>query len=90
MERVILLGAEGISEAKGVPWLRDPTAEELEGFKSDFERWLRETWAGDTPPKYEDYTVDGTGRPYWPKVVTGEAPDFAREKAGSCWRAVRL
>jgi hypothetical protein len=72
---VLLVGAEGCSEAEGQPWLRDATPEETTSFME---------FAGTSG------TIDHTGRPYFYKVVKASAPDHIWEKASRCLRVVRL
>lgn len=59
MPVTLLVGAEGCSECKDEPWLRDPTPEEAERFKQQY-------------PQLQ--SIDPNGRPYWLKTVTDDAP----------------
>jgi len=72
---VLLIGAEGCSEAEGQPWLREPTETEAEEFAKH---------AGNSG------FIDHTGRPYFLKAVRGNAPDEIWEKASTQLRVVRL
>jgi hypothetical protein len=73
----LLLGAEGCSEASGVPWLRDATDEEVQAVLA-------------TEPKAGELLLDGTGRPYFWMTVLPGAPAWALAKARRVLRAVRL
>lgn len=89
---VILVGAEGCAETEGVSWMRDPTAEEMDGFK-DYCRGLSIRQHGrDRKFDFTEWTLDGTGRPYWLKVVmvTPETPTVALRKAVEYTRALRV
>jgi hypothetical protein len=86
---VLLVGAEGVSEAGDAPWLRDAT--EVETML--FEKGIEQRYA-DAGRKLDvrDLYVDGNGRPYWLKVVVDHPglPSIAREKAEKYTRCVRL
>ena len=61
----LLLGAEGWSENESQSWLRKPTEEEIAAFITEI--------GGEK--RYHELTLDGTGRPYWPAVVSKDAPE---------------
>jgi hypothetical protein len=75
----MLLGAEGVAETAGEPWIRDATEEEAGA--------LREKVGG---RRYEALVLDGMGRPYFPVVVSGSAPGWARKSASTHIRRIRL
>jgi len=72
----LLLGAEGCSEQKDEPWLREATVAEVELTTDGME---------DVPAM-----TDGTGRPYFWMTVDGSAPDWAYTAAAQNLRMKRL
>ena len=64
-----LLGAEGCLEAQNCGWVRDATDAEIDAFKSA---------AGLTDEQIKEYNPDKTGRPYWWKTLTDDAPEWAK------------
>jgi hypothetical protein len=88
---VILVGAEGCAETANEKWLRNPTAEEMDGFK-DYCRSLHDNSGDKGPFDFTDWTVDGMGRPYWLKtvLVTPDTPKVAIEKARKFTRTLRI
>ena len=76
---LVLVGAEGISETRGKPWLRPATPEEHARFETE------------TGKDIEKIGIDGNGRPYWLMAVDSEtAPAEAVEKARNNLRVLRL
>lgn len=76
----LLVGAEGVSEQEGQPWLREATPDEVEQFKTHL------------PPGVTlyDVTIDGIGRPYFVMTVLGTDPPEIYEKASKFQRVLRL
>lgn len=78
----LLVGAEGISETEGQPWIRPATDEENRDFvaracRNDEER-------------YRNSLVDLNGRPYFLMTVLDNAPEQVIAKAKRCGRCLRL
>jgi hypothetical protein len=73
---MVLLGAEGVSETKDKPWIRQANDDEVDSFRED-------------NPKVS--FIDATGRPYWVVVVDCEkAPDHVVRRVDVCIRMVRF
>lgn len=91
---VLLLGAEGCSEAASVPWLRDATADEqrlfIEHCRAPLLKAKRLKRAEDFD--YTELAVDGTGRPFWLKAVLDHPAlsPLIRHQAVEYCRIVRL
>ena len=83
----LLVGAEGIGEIRAVDWARQPTTGEVEEFMS---RWSQYAEERGKLFKYNDYTIDGNGRPYWIVTVLDNAPIAAQRKAKQYARVLRL
>jgi hypothetical protein len=67
---VLLVGAEECAETADASWIREATAQEWAGFEA-YCRQLVRTRDGDKAAaafSLRDWTVDGTGRPYWLKA----------------------
>lgn len=91
---VLLIGAEGCSETDDEAWLRDATSEERQLF-IDFCRQMVKQSKGEAASHsfdFANFTVDGTGRPYWLKAVLDHSsiPALAREKAARFTRVLRV
>jgi len=88
---VLLVGAEGCSEAGDVAWLRDATEAETDVLKARLQR-MHEQDTSQGAFDFSRYKVDGNGRPYWVKTVliTPETPEVAIEKARKYSRVVRV
>lgn len=84
---IILVGAEGCSETQDENWLRDSTEAEIQQFTEYYTEALRKQ---DKVFNLSDFSVDGTGRPYWFKTVLKNAPSLPYEKAEKYSRTVRL
>lgn len=89
---VILVGAEGCAETADEKWLRDPTAEEMDGFKDYCRRLHENAEPPGTRFDFSNWTVDGIGRPYWLKTIlrTPETPAVAIDKAAKFTRTLRV
>ena len=91
---VVLVGAEGCAETQGETWLRDATEEERAGFEAYCRQLVRDTDGDKAAAKFtlSDLAVDGTGRPYWLKVVLNvpHAPKVALKKARTYTRCLRV
>jgi hypothetical protein len=76
----LLVGAEGVSEQEGQPWLREATPDEIDAF------------AATLPPdvKLRDVTIDGVGRPYFVMTVLPDAPAEIYGYASRYQRVKRL
>lgn len=80
MKLTLLLGAEGVSETEGQPWIREATAEEAEEF--------RDFYGGSDV--MQELGLDRTGRPYWLMTLTEETPPEILEANRGYGRMVRL
>jgi len=91
---LILIGAEGCSEVADEEWLRDATSEERQLFINHCREMVRHNKGDKAANAFDfvNYTVDGTGRPYWLKAVLGlpSTPALAREKAARFTRILRV
>ena len=91
---VLLIGAEGCAETTDEAWLRDATPEERQLFIEHCRQMIKQA-KGEAALKAFDvteFTVDGTGRPYWLKAVLdhSSAPAIARAKAARFTRVLRV
>ncbi len=91
---VLLIGAEGCAETTDEAWLRDATTEERQLF-IDFCRHIIRKAKGEAGLKcfdFTEFTVDGTGGPYWLKTVLDHSstPALARAKAARFTRVFRV
>lgn len=78
MSHTLLIGAEGVAERAGTPWLREANEDEKETFCAFYGAKLREL------------NVDGTGRPYWLMTITDDAPEGVLKANAGYGRLVRL
>jgi hypothetical protein len=82
---VVLVGAEGCSETSDAPWIREATEQERAGFEANCRQLVRNRHGDMTADAFSlrDWTVDGTGCPYWLKTVLDvpDAPHVALDKA---------
>jgi len=76
----VLVGAEGCAELDA-EWF-------LDGGEGDRARFLEENSL--TEERYKELTIDRNSRPYFLMVVLGSAPEWARDRARSHSRVVRL
>ncbi len=71
-----LVGAEGVSEMQlpneQLPGIREATPDELKAFQAGL---------AEAGVVFGNFSVDGTGRPYWLIAVEDIAPAQARERA---------
>ena len=91
---VLLVGAEGCSETTDDEWLRDATPDERQLFLEHCRQMIRQAKgeAGLKGFDFTEFTVDGTGRPYWLKAILDvpSTPAIAREKAARFSRVLRV
>lgn len=78
---LILLGAEGVMEVEGVPWIRDTSPDELETFKEQHRL---------SAVDFEELCIDETGRPYFLMALLHDAPAQVRTRAQGACRLRRL
>lgn len=78
----LLVGAEGVAEIDGLPWVREATNQERQAF-------IEQVLDGDVE-RYRNSTVDRTGRPYFLVTILADAPSDIQEKAKRCVRCLRL
>lgn len=101
----VLLGAEGVSEIEGQPWIREATLEEiaklrryvlwdLEGSRCAF---CKTSKAGPCPDcvqeedsRWRNVLTDRIGRPYFPMTILDDAPDEIKLRAQKAVRVLRL
>jgi hypothetical protein len=91
---LVLIGAEGCAETQNESWLRDATANERLLFIEHCRELVQQS-KGEQAAKgfnFTEFTVDGTGRPYWLKAVLEcpGLPEIAREKACKHTRTLRV
>ena len=91
---VLLVGAEGCAETSDAAWIRDATEEERAGFEAYCRQLVLNRDGDKAAAKFSlrDFTVDGTGRPYWLKTVldVADAPRLALDKARKFTRCLRV
>lgn len=91
---IILVGAEGCSEAEGAPWLREATEQEKDLFISNCRNSIRGELGDKAADEfcYSDFAKDRVGRPYFLMAVLDhpETPLKAKDKATQYHRAIRL
>lgn len=91
---IVLIGAEGCSETTDEAWLRDATTEERQLFIAFCRQMIRQAKgeAGLKSFEFSEFTVDGTGRPYWLKAILDvpSTPPIARAKAARFTRVLRV
>lgn len=83
----IAVGAEGVAETEGEPWIRPATEEEKQEFIK------QRQWESPKPEKFDlgSFLIDSTGRPYFLMSVNEEeAPDMVAERARDYTRVKRL
>ncbi len=96
-----LLGAEGVAETEGQPWVRPATEEEVAEFRESLlsaflprsqecRRLHAEELAQREDRIWRDVQIDSTGRPYFPVTVLSDAPQEAWEAASQHIRLLRL
>jgi hypothetical protein len=81
----IAVGAEGVSETEGKPWIRPATEEERKAFI--------EERRGNSPEQFDlgSFLIDHNGRPYFLMSVDEEnAPIYVVEKVKCHCRVVRV
>jgi hypothetical protein len=75
MAVTLYVGAEGCAETEGVPWIREPTEEEIADFLK----------------RYPDVSsIDRFGRPYWLRTVTDDAPSHVLDYVRPRIRVLRV
>jgi len=89
-KRILLLGAEGCSELSEQPFIREATEEEKEAFYLKVQEYAEEHGPKSLRKDPKEANVDNTGRPYWVKVITDDAPEQLRKAAENVMRCVRL
>ena len=91
---ILLIGAEGCAETQNESWLRDATANERLLFIEHCRELVRQSKGerGAAGFNFTEFTVDGTGRPYWLKAVleSPDLPEVARDKAKKYTRTLRV
>ena len=82
---LIAVGAEGVAETEGKPWIRPATEEEIQAFIAEREGESK------TPFDLSSFLIDSTGRPYFVMAIDSEhAPLYVTEKVKCHSRAVRI
>jgi hypothetical protein len=76
---IVLVGAEGCQELRDMDWAREATSEELKMLKMRLGE-----------EQYKRLSVDDSGRPYWPMVISEEAPEHKKARAQQYDRVMRL
>ena len=76
---ILLVGAEGCAELERVDWAREATQEEAEVLKMRLGL-----------EKYKSLCVDHHDRPYWPMVISEDAPEVKKARAQQYDRVLRL
>lgn len=84
----IAVGAEGVSETEGRPWIRPATDKEIA-------TWIEERQGESLgkPMKFDlgEFLIDHNGRPYYLMSVDAEnAPTYVVEKVKAHTRVVRV
>jgi hypothetical protein len=89
----VLVGAEGVAELDGVPWLREASAAEAAAWRAELEEPRVSAITGEVVPGREDVDqlfTDLMGRPYYLMVVERSAPLDVWQRATGYLRCKRL
>jgi hypothetical protein len=78
----LFVGAEGVAELEGQPWIREATEEEIVRLRAERQPKDDAEW--------ESLFLDGVGRPYFLMTVLKDAPEEVWRKASSHLRVLRL
>jgi hypothetical protein len=89
MIRFILLGAEGVAESEGWPYVRRATEGETTAFEQAALAALSDPATRIAPKTTRDLYGDGVGRPYWLVAVDLDHPDCPESVRRHCASAVR-
>lgn len=86
-DTTLFLGAEGLQETEGQPWIRPATDAEIEALRKETTDGLPEA---DAREKWQNMSIDRIGRPYFLVTVLGSAPDEVWRVACGHLRMKRL
>jgi hypothetical protein len=89
MIRFILLGAEGVAESEGLPYIRRATEGEAAAFEQAALAALNNPATRISPMTTRDVYIDGMGRPYWLVIMDLDHPDCPESVRRHCADVVR-
>ena len=89
MTRFNLLGAEGVAESEGLPYVRRATEGEAVAFEQAALVAINDPATQISPRTTRDLYIDGVGRPYWLVAVDLDHPDCPESVRRHCADAAR-